>query len=1666
MSHDRNITGTPEEIEFQKGMLAFQNPTQGEGRPPILDEVGIADKSFDLNVQQFGEAFLDTPIPKFLNWMFDRRGPFQGGFDADMNARLGEYRAGGIEPPDPDYDPLSDVRFARLPEHMWSYAHEAKSYGEGTVILNMLQKQLDRKRLIQESGFTGTLGHFTGILAAEAPVFPLRGLKLALGFPLITSLGEGIQQYTDPTVSAEESAYHIGTSAAFGAGFAALHGLLSLGRLPPNKVNSFAKGMDDEIRSMETGEAVRPSPMVERAREDFAAGKNLPNELKKITEEFGLEAGNAYAHEFGRLFSVEEAAFKAAAEAKAAGGSGPGGAVSDRPLDAILATGAPTRVTEAIPVEALRDVNSRAGMKKAIREAARGDEMGRINAEQAKGMESMVDAMPDNFFARAVFGSAYATPSALKSSVRGMYFFFEDVVTVFGRSLGKGVQPGKTFAHETGHRVFFTMASEEELRMARGIFDDFQTKRSTVESLKNYPNKADHFSEWWAFEFADYWVRVLETGRPSALTFLEAAYAKQALGMSNAFESMMVKIVELSNRLLGRPGFEVTQEQLLDSFFSTLTKRIDKEKLVKILEDIENRQHARAVRFERGDDYLSGSRGAPGSADNVYEPNLSGASYSRVVDDKPFIRDYVPANDGDRLLPAWFLEKLPDSPIKRLLEGDSPFARHIASYLTEHPFYQRKNVEGVVTPHGVDAYLSANWLAPMVEALKATDDLYYTYRQRFFNEAEGREKIARPRKSGMFQFAEDKIRGAGGALSRAEFMEQVGRAKIRIERTGPADIELLPEAIQAAKVWQEKLYGPAGRAAQELRVFSIKQDRRRVALEEKMQKLLDDTNNPLGMTVKQLRFLESLQEQIAALKAEADVANTFKLDPNYMNRLYNKTKIEADRDQFINILVREGGYTPQEAAARTDSILTGKAFEVIEEDATGMARSLKERQIDVDSIFLEDYLELNIASVGRYYATRMGADIELARAFGSIDMKEVTQRIVAEYDAVIQNIKNTDPFVKELKEQIVPKAIVEETARKKRVRKPFNLDEDTPNHFKAWKASTATTVEKVIESFALLSKGKHNLVPDMANNLKIARWLAKNGLDDLKFVGEGKTSTVYGNKNFIVKFTPIEEVVKIDSQFILKPLAKQTFDGIQIIVMPKIKTFKSLDDLKSLTFEQKKQVDELNVHFSNLDHSVENVGILDNGRIVNFDPQSIKEIGELKFREFNIPKADTEILSIEGYAKVKKIEKKKAQSLEDVRAIRDRIRGTYGIPEDPSTWTHRSIRVAKMFNAVTLLTGALAATADLGKLVMTDGIKRTMGPVLEAYKSDLGFLAAAKLAKQEANLAGEALDMYLAMRSALFADLADSLSAATPFERKIGNVTQQFFNVALMNQWNEGVKTLASLIAGSRIILESENLLKGSISKTELTKLSNLGIGREQARIIVEQTKKHGLVGDEIRIAKTELWDLNAREAAQLYTLALGKDIRRIIVTPGKGEIPLFMSKPIWTMLWQFKSFAIAATHRTLTPGLQLRDQNFMQGLIALTGLGAAIHEIRRKQLGIDRDEDFGDWVTSIVERGGHAGVISDFNNMLEVLSDGRMGLRPLLGASRGPSTTMSKASVLGGPIVQQASNAARVIWDIGPGDADDRTINATRRLLYGSKMAHTSEFFDLIEDGAAALVD
>ena len=178
------------------------------------------------------------------------------------------------------------------------------------------------------------------------------------------------------------------------------------------------------------------------------------------------------------------------------------------------------------------------------------------------------------------------------------------------------------------------------------------------------------------------------------------------------------------------------------------------------------------------------------------------------------------------------------------------------------------------------------------------------------------------------------------------------------------------------------------------------------------------------------------------------------------------------------------------------------------------------------------------------------------------------------------------------------------------------------------------------------------------------------------------------------------------------------------------------------------------------------------------------------------------------------------------------------------------------------------------------------------------------------------------------------------------------------------------------------------------------------------------------------------------------------------------MSKTLWSLIFQFKTFAIAATHRTLTPGLQLKDRNFLTGSIALVGLGAMVDGIRRYQLEDNRDQEFGDWLTSAIERGGLLGIVSDLNQTLETLSDNRFGIRPLLGVENSYSrSNLSKVGSVGGPIVQQSANVARVLWDLGPGEANARTADSARRIMYGGKMFWADGLYDTVEDGMKSAI-
>ena len=819
---------------------------------------------------------------------------------------------------------------------------------------------------------------------------------------------------------------------------------------------------------------------------------------------------------------------------------------------------------------------------------------------------------------------------------------------------------------------------------------------------------------------------------------------------------------------------------------------------------------------------------------------------------------------GERLVKTWVgLEKIGDNPLKRILMGESNYLRQMIGHLVESPYFQLKNVGGSASSVGIDRIVNSRWLGQrLVPAMRETESIYAEYRARVAGDAQ---------KGFLRQKGMDVLRGGSGdALSPDEFLEEVTKAKRRLGEAEEANFP--PEVLRVAALWDKNIFVPLANEAKNLRMFSILPRRELARTERDLSSAIHEkATQSKRMTPDAIRALDEqidkLKVKVADLQKRIMEADNLQIKDNFVNRLYRRDYMDTPEGKahWYEVLARHG-YSKENAEAARMGIMGEVPYSKIETDPVGVARSLRERTLsDIDDIALEPFLENNMFALGRYYAMRMGTDVEMTRKFGSIDL-------LPHFD---------------------------------RVRAEFNM------------------------------------------------------------------------------------------------------------------------------------------------------------------------------RRANVKKGEDQSISI---AELNAAEK---QALEDLTVLRDRARGTYGLPDNPDSWTNRGMRMARGFNAMTMLTGAMAAVPDLGRLAMHDGFGRLFGTLHEALANNMKLL---KLGKADANLAGEALDDYLSLRAALFADLGESISVRHPMERAMGNATQMFFNVSLMNQWNVGVKTLAGLIAGSKMIDDIAIVAKGSKrgQKGSSTRLARAGIDSKMAKEIHSEIEQHALKQTYTRIARTHLW--KNKRAAELYQAALGKEINTIIVTPGIGDLPstiggglrnlvpegvrsrtkefaeglenpiaqkgaeivesIFVSPELSRMVFQFKSFGIAATQRILIPGLQHMDKSTLTGATMLIGLGIMVDQIRRDQNDVRMPQSTGDVLMRGIERSGILGYFSDIGRAIENFSN------PL---SR-PGRAIQQ---LGGPFVHQLSDLSDVVYDYsGLGNINKTTNAHVRDLVLLSNVAHLDWLMDMGERG------
>lgn len=453
--------------------------------------------------------------------------------------------------------------------------------------------------------------------------------------------------------------------------------------------------------------------------------------------------------------------------------------------------------------------------------------------------------------------------------------------------------------------------------------------------------------------------------------------------------------------------------------------------------------------------------------------------------------------------------------------------------------------------------------------------------------------------------------------------------------------------------------------------------------------------------------------------------------------------------------------------------------------------------------------------------------------------------------------------------------------------------------------------------------------------------------------------------------------------------------------------------------------------------------------------------------------------SKDGGKKVIKLEKQRKEALEDAYAGIQLAQGTRGLAQDPNRIQSRLIRMAKIYNAMTMLTG-IAQVVDIARLVTTNGIRKTFGINWDILTSGIS-KEIFKMNKKSINLGGEALDLATSSTVMRMYDLDDAFGVFNQAEKGLsvmGNVYFTFFNLA--NPWNTFVKTMSSAYNSTRMLESIEGWVeKGTISKVNKARLQSVGIGLEESKRILIQYKRHGVgkganASKKIRAAKdidykylrtanSDSWD--DPEMAKIFNDALGKQGNIDIVTPSKGDVPLWTNSEMGGMIAQFKKWAFSATQRVLMRGLQERDSNQLIGVMLLMMGGAAVDSLRTHQGGRKyENKKPSEKLIDAFDRSGLGGIFSDINNNLERLTNNQIGMRPFTGAKR-PYGTYRDAfnnPVIDalGPTASQIGNIGDIMWAWGTGTYNHHDARNVRRLIPFQNVWWLDTNFDKIEKG------
>jgi hypothetical protein len=297
-----------------------------------------------------------------------------------------------------------------------------------------------------------------------------------------------------------------------------------------------------------------------------------------------------------------------------------------------------------------------------------------------------------------------------------------------------------------------------------------------------------------------------------------------------------------------------------------------------------------------------------------------------------------------------------------------------------------------------------------------------------------------------------------------------------------------------------------------------------------------------------------------------------------------------------------------------------------------------------------------------------------------------------------------------------------------------------------------------------------------------------------------------------------------------------------------------------------------------------------------------------------------------------------------------------------------------------------------------------------------------------------------------------------------------FVTATGMNHWNQLLKEFAITSYSDEIMRTAIKLQKNpdALSTHKKAGFAAGGIDKDDWAGIAEMWDEFGKIEGGIYVPMIDKWT-NVPLKRKMMSI-LKKEADTAVVTPGKGDLPLWMRNHVGGMMGQFKSFAFASTNKILIPGVQkmsLGDPNAVAGMMSQLMLGAAVYGLKMKLQGREVDTSWPTLIRESIDRSGYFGIYTDVNAMVEKVSRGTLGIQgvyKLFGVDTPELSRYYTRPIMGdilGPTSGTIEDMNRMVGSIFRGDATRGDMSAWRRMIPYQNMWYLRNGLNEVQEAA-----